>query len=228
MESWRTLLETMGVALTDIANEFGYTGETAKSQLYSALQDGTITFDEFNKTLINLDQGLSTVNGSFVSFADRALTASEGIGTSMQNIRTAVVTGLGRYVLAVGGNREASKVCGINPNAITMGVFVITGICVAIAAVIFTGRAASAQPTAGAGMEMDAIAAVVIGGTPLTGGKGKVVGTIIGCVIIGVINNGLNLLEINTNWQIIVKGLMILIAVLIDIQFSKIGARRRK
>ena len=137
-------------------------------------------------------------------------------------------TKFGRYVLAVGGNREASKVCGINPNAITMGVFVITGICVAIAAVIFTGRAASAQPTAGAGMEMDAIAAVVIGGTPLTGGKGKVVGTIIGCVIIGVINNGLNLLEINTNWQIIVKGLMILIAVLIDIQFSKLGARRRK
>lgn len=137
-------------------------------------------------------------------------------------------TKFGRYVLAVGGNREASKVCGINVNAITMGVFIITGICVSIAAVIFTGRAASAQPTAGAGMEMDAIAAVVIGGTPLTGGKGKVIGTIFGCIIIGVINNGLNLLDISTNWQIIVKGLMILAAVFIDIQFSKIGGKTKK
>ena len=101
MQSWRTLLETMGVALTDVANEFGYTGETAKSQLYSALQDGTITFDEFNKTLINLDQGLSTVDSSFVSFADRALTASEGIGTSMQNIKTAIVTGLSNIMNSV-------------------------------------------------------------------------------------------------------------------------------
>lgn len=131
----------------------------------------------------------------------------------------------GRYVLAVGGNKEASKVCGVNTNAVTMGVFIIMGICVAFAAIVFTGRAASAQPTAGAGMEMDAIAAVVIGGTPLTGGRGKVIGTILGCLIIGVINNGLNLMDVSTNWQIIVKGLMILGAVFMDIQFSKIARR---
>lgn len=101
LESWRTLLETMGVALNDVAAEFGYTGQSAKNDLYNALKGGEITFDEFNQTLMNLDQGLSTANDSFVSFADRALTASEGIGTSLQNIRTAVVTGLANMVSSI-------------------------------------------------------------------------------------------------------------------------------
>lgn len=108
LESWRTLLETMGVALNDVAAEFGYTGQSAKNDLYNALKDGEITFDEFNQTLMKLDQGLSTANDSFVSFADRALTASEGIGTSLQNLRTAVVTGLANMITAIDeGMQEA-------------------------------------------------------------------------------------------------------------------------
>jgi ribose transport system permease protein len=75
-------------------------------------------------------------------------------------------------------------------------------------------------------MEMDAIAAVVIGGTPLTGGKAKIIGTLFGCLLVGVINNGLNLLQVSINWQIIAKGLMILGAVLIDTQMSKFLARQ--
>ena len=78
------------------------------------------------------------------------------------------------------------------------------------------GRVMSAQPAAGIGMEMDTIAAVVLGGTPMSGGKGKVVGTLIGCLIVGVINNGLNLMQVDSNWQIIAKGVLILAAILID------------
>lgn len=114
LESWRTLLETMGVALNDVAAEFGYTGQSAKNDLYNALKDGEITFDEFNQTLINLDQGLSTVNDSFVSFADRALTASEGIGTSLQNIRTAVVTGLANMVASIDEAMQAADLGSIS------------------------------------------------------------------------------------------------------------------
>ena len=101
MQSWRTLLETMGTALNDVAAEFGFTGASAKNDLYSALQDGTITFDQFNTTLVNLDQGISQASDSFVSFADRALTASEGIGTSFQNIKTAIVTGLANMLTTI-------------------------------------------------------------------------------------------------------------------------------
>ena len=114
LESWRTLLETMGVALNDVAAEFGYTGQSAKNDLYNALKDGEITFDEFNQTLMNLDQGLSTANDSFVSFADRALTASEGIGTSLQNIRTAVVTGLANMVAAIDEAMQAADLGSIS------------------------------------------------------------------------------------------------------------------
>ena len=101
LESWRTLLETMDTRSRVVAAELGYTGQSAKNDLYNALKEGEITFDEFNQTLVNLDQGLSTANDSFVSFADRALTASEGIGTSMQNIQTAIVTGLANMITAI-------------------------------------------------------------------------------------------------------------------------------
>ena len=116
MESWRTLLETMGVALNDVAAEFGYTGQSAKNDLYNALKDGEITFDEFNQTLMNLDQGLSTANDSFVSFADRALTASEGIGTSMQNIQTAIVTGLANMITAIDEGMQSAGLGTLSSN----------------------------------------------------------------------------------------------------------------
>ena len=126
-------------------------------------------------------------------------------------------TVFGRHAIATGGNREAARTSGINVNRTTILIYMLMGVCTAIAAAIMTGRAASAQPAAGQGMEMDAIAAVVIGGTPLSGGSGKVVGTLIGCLIVGVIANVLNLAGVDSNWQLVAKGLLILFAVGLDV-----------
>lgn len=135
-------------------------------------------------------------------------------------------TQFGRYVLAVGGNRMAATACGINANGITRRAYIIMGICAAVGALILTGRASSAQVSAGQGMEMDAIAACVIGGTSLMGGRAKVIGTIFGCLIVGVITNGLNILGAATAWQVIGKGIMILLAVLLDTQATSIINKR--
>lgn len=128
----------------------------------------------------------------------------------------------GRHIVAMGGNSEAARVSGIDVNKVRVAVYTLMGVCVAIAAMIMTGRVASAQPTAGQGMEMDAICSVVLGGTTLGGGKGKVGGTILGCLIVGVINNCLNLLRIDSNWQLIAKGVLILFAVILDIKTERL------
>lgn len=136
-------------------------------------------------------------------------------------------TKFGRYALAVGGNRKAARVCGIPTQKIMYAVYIITGICVGMAALLLTGRTASAQTTAGAGMEMDAVAAVVIGGTPMEGGKANVFGTLIGCLLIQVISNSLNLLGVDSNWQKIAKGLVIIVAIILDQQGSRLLDRIR-
>ncbi len=125
-------------------------------------------------------------------------------------------TKFGRYVLAMGGNSEAARVSGINVDKMRFGVYMCCGLCTGIGAIIMTARTASAQVAAGQGMEMDAIAAVVIGGTSMSGGNANVWGTLFGCLVVGIVNNGMNLLGVNANWQIIAKGVLILIAVVID------------
>ncbi|MCZ2260667.1 ribose ABC transporter permease [Sporosarcina sp. G11-34] len=125
-------------------------------------------------------------------------------------------TTFGRRVYAVGGNEEASKLSGISVDRIKIYVYALTGLLAALAALILTSRLNSAQPTAGNMFELDAIAAVVLGGTSLTGGRGWIVGTLIGALIIGVLNNGLNLIGVSSFFQQVVKGLVILIAVLLD------------
>lgn len=136
-------------------------------------------------------------------------------------------TKFGRYALAVGGNRKAARVCGIPTKKIMYSVYVITGVCVGMSALLLTGRTASAQTTAGAGMELDAVAAVVIGGTPMEGGKANVFGTLIGCLLIQVISNSLNLLGVDSNWQKIAKGLVIIVAIILDQQGSRLLNRIR-
>lgn len=138
------------------------------------------------------------------------------------------MTRFGRHAIATGGNSEAARISGINTGAITIWIYVIMGVCASIAAMVMTGRAFSAQPAAGQGMEMDAIAAVVIGGTSLKGGSGRIVGTVFGCLIVGVINNILNLMAVDSNWQLIAKGLLILAAVLLDVLSSRYYERRLK
>lgn len=125
-------------------------------------------------------------------------------------------TKIGRYIYALGGNETATALSGINVNRIKIFVFAISGFLSALAGLIVTARLSSAQPTAGSGYELDAIAAVVVGGTSLMGGKGRVMGTLIGALIIGFLNNALNLLDISSYYQMIAKALVILIAVLAD------------
>jgi ribose/xylose/arabinose/galactoside ABC-type transport system permease subunit len=125
-------------------------------------------------------------------------------------------TVLGRYVYAIGGNEEAARLSGVNVIAYKTLVYGLSGLLAAVSAVILTARLNSAQPTAGAGYELDAIAAVVLGGTTLAGGEGSVGGTLLGAFIIGVINNGLNLLNVSAFYQQVVKGAVILLAVLLD------------
>ncbi|GHD66121.1 MULTISPECIES: ABC transporter permease subunit [Jeongeupia] len=125
-------------------------------------------------------------------------------------------TVFGRHVYAVGGNPEASKLSGVKVDRVQLWVYSLSGLMAALAGAILTSRLNSAQPTAGAGYELDAIAAVVIGGTSLAGGRGWIVGTLIGAVLLGVLNNGLNLLGVSSFYQQVIKGIIILLAVLID------------
>lgn len=125
-------------------------------------------------------------------------------------------TKFGRYVFAVGGNEEATKLSGINVEKLKVKVYAISGGLAALAGIIITSRLGSAQPTAGTGYELDAIAAVVLGGTSLSGGIGSISGTITGALIIGVLGNALNLLDVSSYYQMMIKALVILAAVLID------------
>lgn len=130
-------------------------------------------------------------------------------------------TPYGRYVHAIGSNETATRLSGIRTNFCKCMAYVICGALCGFAALLFTGRINSAHPQSGLGYEMNAIAAVVIGGTSLAGGKGGVDGTIIGALIMGVIANGLNLLDVDTYWQQVVLGAIIIVAVAIDIHTKK-------
>ncbi|WP_394139724.1 ABC transporter permease subunit [Cytobacillus oceanisediminis] len=125
-------------------------------------------------------------------------------------------TTFGRGVYAIGGNEEASRLSGLKVDRLKIGVYSITGFLSALAGITLTSRLNSAQPTAGMSYELDAIAAVVLGGTSLSGGRGWIFGTLIGALIIGVLNNGLNLLNVSSFYQQVVKGGVILLAVLLD------------
>ncbi len=129
-------------------------------------------------------------------------------------------TALGRAIYAVGGNEEAARLSGISVTRIKLFQYAYSGLACALGALVLNGRLNSAQPTAGVGFELDAIAAVVVGGTSLFGGRGTVMGTFLGALIIGVLNNGMNLLNVSAFYQQIVKGGVILGALLIDRLFA--------
>ena len=132
-------------------------------------------------------------------------------------IITAIImnkTKMGRHMYAVGGNQQAAEFSGIKVEKVKFFVHAFSGLMAGLAGIVLASRMYSGQPTAGDGAEMDAIAAVVVGGTSMAGGK--IGGTIIGGLIIGVLNNGLNLLNVNSFWQYVVKGVVILLAVFLD------------
>lgn len=131
-------------------------------------------------------------------------------------------TTFGRYVYALGGNRDAARFSGIRTGSVESRVYIISGVLSAITGVILAARLSSGQPTSGEGYELDAIAAVVIGGTSMKGGLGALGGTILGALVIGILSNGLNLLKAQYYVQVIMKGVVILLAVYIDLMRNKI------
>lgn len=125
-------------------------------------------------------------------------------------------TKFGRYIYAIGGNERSAVLAGISVKRVKLAVYVISGVLAAFTGVLYTSRLSSGVPGLGDGFEMDAITAAVIGGASLAGGQGGIWGTMIGAMIIGILNNALNLLNVNTNYQDIATGVVVLIAVLFD------------
>ncbi len=125
-------------------------------------------------------------------------------------------TSLGRFIYAIGGNEHAARVAGVPVNRVKWLVYALSGAMAAVGGILVTSRLNSAQPNAGMSYELDSIAAIVIGGTSLSGGQGSIKGTIVGVILIGVLNNGLVLLDVSPFWQQVVKGLVILLAVIVD------------
>jgi ribose/xylose/arabinose/galactoside ABC-type transport system permease subunit len=134
-------------------------------------------------------------------------------------------TRFGRYVYAVGGNRDAARAAGVNVALVIFGVYIISGLCVGIAALMFTSRLMAAQAISGQGFELQAIAAAVIGGASLFGGRGKIVNTIVGALIMGVLFNGFVMLDVPQPIQQMAVGLIIIVAVWLD---GVLRNRRRK
>ncbi|MCM3698829.1 ABC transporter permease [Paenibacillus macerans] len=130
-------------------------------------------------------------------------------------------TKFGTNIFAIGGNREAARLSGVRIKKVEIAVYTLAGLLSALAGIVLSARMYSGQPSVGQGYEMDAIAACVLGGVSMAGGRGRISGTIFGVMIIGVVSNGLNLMGVSSFWQLLVKGLIILIAVLIDAQKGK-------
>lgn len=121
----------------------------------------------------------------------------------------------GRYVYAIGGNEHATRLSGVRVSRVKLAVYTFAGLTSALAALVLTGRLMSGQPNAGGGFELDAIAAVVMGGTSIAGGRGSIVGTLVGALLLGVLNNGLNMIGVNPYVQNVIKGAIILLAIYI-------------
>lgn len=135
-------------------------------------------------------------------------------------------TKFGTYIYAVGGNRESAHLSGVPIKKVEIAVYTISGFLAAFAGLVLSSRMFSGQPAAGSGYEMDAIAACVLGGISMSGGKGRISGTVIGAIVIGIISNGLNLMGVSSFWQLVVKGAIILVAVLIDSQKGRLAEKQ--
>jgi D-xylose transport system permease protein len=134
-------------------------------------------------------------------------------------------TRFGRHLYAIGGNPEAARLSGIHIERVTLTVYVIIGVLTALAGMVLCARTNGVTPgNAGSLMELDVVTAVVIGGTSLMGGRGTVVGSLLGALVFGTLANAMNLLEVNSNWQLILKGLILMTAVLVDV----VSKRRRR
>lgn len=134
----------------------------------------------------------------------------------------------GRYIRAIGSNEEATRLSGINVKFYRVLVYTISGFLAGMAGIILLGRVSSGQPSAGKGFEMDVLTAIVLGGVSVMGGKGKVSGAFLGVMIIGILNNGMSIMAINDYYQLVIKGLVFLSAVIFDsLQFLSVGEKKK-
>lgn len=123
-------------------------------------------------------------------------------------------TPFGRYIYSIGSNREATRLSGVDVRKVIMGVYIISGLLASIVGIIFASQMSSGAPTAGDGYEMKAVTAAVVGGTSMSGGKGNLIGTFLGAVIIGILSNIMNLMGVSSYWQTFLTGLILVVAVL--------------
>lgn len=172
--------------------------------------DGTPAFNQIAMgSLVDLDR---FVPGLKIYFAVAIL-----FGAAILASLILSKTVLGRYTFALGSNEEAARLSGVNVDRWKMAVYSLTGLFAGLAGVIMASRINSAQPALGQGYELDAIAAAVIGGTSLSGGEGTILGTIIGAFLISTLSNGLRILSVPQEWQIVVTGVIVVLAVYLDI-----------
>ena len=166
------------------------------------------------RPVINLSDGYNKIGGGYfvgIPIPVLVFVAIVAIGAFVLHY-----TRFGRYTFAVGGNELAAKVSGIKTDKVKISMYAITGALAGLAGVVLSSRVMSGSASTGQGYELDAIAAVVIGGTSLSGGIGTIAGTVVGALIIGVMNNGLDLMNVSSYWQLIAKGLIIVLAVMLD------------
>lgn len=172
------------------------------------------------RPVIDLSSSFNSIGGGHLLFIPNPVIAF--LVVVVVGILVLRLTRFGRYVYAVGGNELSAKVSGINTRLVLGATFLISGILAGLAGVILASRVRTGSPVAGIGYELDAIAASVIGGTSLQGGIGSIFGTFIGALIIGVINNGLDLANVSSYYQQIVKGLVIFLVVLLDKRMNRV------
>lgn len=192
-----------------------------------------INFQPFIATLATVTMGsgiaLAFSNGKPFTISDKSFLAigqGYALGIPIPIILLVIVvaigmiilktTTFGRYVFAIGGNENAAKLSGVRTRRVKLLVYVISALCASVVGLILSARISSGQPTAGEGYELDAIAAVAIGGTSMSGGVGSLTGTIFGFILLGLMTNSMNLLNINSFYQEIAKGALIIIAVFLD------------
>jgi ribose transport system permease protein len=161
-------------------------------------------------SITNLIPGLEVPNGVFVMF---------GVAIIASIILTRTI--FGRYVFALGSNEEAARLSGMNVDFWKITTYALSGLICGVAGLLVSSRLNSAQPALGLGYELDAIAATVIGGTSLSGGRGTILGTIIGAFIMSVLTNGLRVMGVQEEWKIVVTGVIIIVAVYVDIMLRR-------
>jgi ribose/xylose/arabinose/galactoside ABC-type transport system permease subunit len=171
----------------------------------------------------NVPAGYSTIGTGFIAGIPIPVLIMLAVVVVFAILQRATL--LGKYAIAIGSNFEAARLAGIRVNAVRMTLYVLSGTMAGLGGILISSRLSSGQPTAASGLEFDVIVAAILGGVSLAGGEGSVIGTLIGALILGVISNGLNILGVEPFWQTILQGVILVVAVSIDIVLRGSGRR---